>query len=355
MSEASGVSSFTEKAFYLSEFRERTLAIAWIGDAEAEPVREVLDELERNRTRVLLLVPDAALGERLGARVIDASTPRVLGPVWRALRASPRAALRLVPGVRFAASCRVLAASLGIAKLIFLDATGALVRGDGSRISFVDLEELSELLAEPVGDAAKRAPLLCEIEAALRDGVPAVNLCTAAGLGEELFSYAGSGTLFTRDGYVEVRRLGIDDLDAAHDLIARGVAEGYLAERDDAAVDRVLADSFGAFVEGRHLAGIGALISHPASRSGEIASLYTLTRFLGEGIGSHLVPALCAAAAARGDAFVFACTATERVAAFFERHGFRRVGPEEIPVEKWLGYDAERRDRVVCLRAELPA
>ena len=56
----------------------------------------------------------------------------------------------------------------------------------------------------------------------LEAGLPAVNICSAEGLAEELFTYAGSGTLFTRDRYMSVRRLGIDDFDAAHDLIHRG-------------------------------------------------------------------------------------------------------------------------------------
>ena len=347
--------SFTEKAFYLAEFRERTLAIACGAEevADGSRVVSVLDELEANRTRVVLLTPDARLAERLGAHVVEAPEPRPLGSVWRAARSCPRVALALEGGESFPAACREIAASLGVPKLIFLDARGALVRGDGSRVSFVDLGELQALLANPSGEVAKRASLLREVEAALRGGVPAVNVCTAEALGEELFSYAGSGTLFTRDRYVDVRRLGIDDLDAVDDLIARGVAEGFLAERSEEEIDGVVAGGYGAFVEGRHLAGIGALIPHPESRSGEIASLYTLTRFLGEGIGSHLVPVLCATARERGNAFVFACTTSERVARFFERHGFRRVDPEAIPAEKWRGYDGGRRARVVCLRREL--
>jgi GNAT superfamily N-acetyltransferase len=141
---------------------------------------------------------------------------------------------------------------------------------------------------------------LREIDAALRGGVDAVNLCTAAGLDEELFSYAGSGTLFTETRYVDVRPLGIDDFPAASDLFARGVAEGFLALRSEPEVDRVLANGYGAFVERSHLAGIGALVPHPESGTGEIASLYTLTRFLGEGIGGHIVSALCQVARERG-------------------------------------------------------
>jgi amino-acid N-acetyltransferase len=345
---------FTEKAFYLADFRERTLAVACAADAIADPapVRSVFAELGENRTRILLLTTDGSVARQLDADVVAVAPERAVGSVWRALRSSPRVALLLESGDSFAAACRALAVSLRVSKLIFLDAPGALLRGDGLRLSFVDLAELGALLQAPIGDAGRRAPLLREIEAALRGGVSAVNLCTAAGLDEELFSYAGSGTLFTVGRYVDVRPLGIDDFGAANDLVARGVAEGYLSERSPEELDRVLDNGFGAFVERRHLAGIGALIPHAESGTGEIASLYTLTRFLGEGIGGHLVAALCQAARERGDACVFACTTTERVAGFFERNGFRRVSPEDIPAEKWRNYDPARRPRVLCVRRD---
>jgi amino-acid N-acetyltransferase len=347
---------FTEKAFYLADFRERTLAIAGAADALADPapLRSVFADLEQNRTRIVLLTSDAACARSLDTPVVALPREHALGSVWRALRSSSRVALLIGAGDSFPAACRALATSLRIAKLIFLDPLGALVRGDGARLSFVDLGELTALLADPIGDAARRASLLREIDAALRAGVAAVNLCTAAGLDEELFSYAGSGTLFTVGNYVDVRPLGIDDFAAASDLVARGVAEGYLALRSESELDRVLANGFGAFVERSHLAGIGALVPHPESGTGEIASLYTLTRFLGEGIGGHLVAALCRVARERGYSCVFACTTSERVAGLFERNAFRRVGAGDLPAEKWRDYDRERRARVLCLRREIP-
>jgi amino-acid N-acetyltransferase len=342
---------FTERDFYLADFRERTLAVAGTPEAlaNAAPLRSVFDELVRNRTRIVLLTSDVASARALDVPVVSGPDASELGSLWRALRSAPRAALLLEPGDSFASACRGLAVSLRVAKWIFLDESGGLVSRDGTRLSFVDLAELADLLAHPSSDAARRAPLLREVEAALRGGVAAVNLCTAAGLDEELFSYAGSGTLFTVGRYVDVRPLGIDDFAAAADLVARGVAEGYLAPRSEAELDRVFANGFGAFVEGRHLAGIGALIPHAESRTGEIASLYTLTRFLGEGIGGHLVAALCQVARERGHACVFACTTAERVAGFFERNGFRRVSPENVPAEKWRDYDPARRPRVLCV------
>jgi hypothetical protein len=47
---------------------------------------------------------------------------------------------------------------------------------------------------------------------------------------------------------VQVRHLGVDDFDAAQDLVRRGVAEGYLAPRSRDGVDEILAGGFGAFV-----------------------------------------------------------------------------------------------------------
>lgn len=349
---------FTEKTFYLSEFRDRTIAIAAPARALPgwAPLEPVLKELEANRTALVLLSDDAALLGRLPATpVLRAPVERLEGVVWRALRGAARAGIALEGGSSFAAAGCDIALRLRVPKLVWLDPGGGLREQKDARHSFVDLDELAALVdAGLPGEPPERAALLRETLRGLRSGLRAVNLCTGEGLADELFTYAGSGTLFTRERYVDVRPLGIDDFDAADDLIARGVAEGYLASRSPEQLDRVFACGVGAFVEGRYLAGIGALLPYPQSRAGEIASLYTLTRFLGEGIGSHLIAALCARAEQQGYDFVFACTTTERVAGFFERHGFRRVPSDEVPAEKWRDYDRRRRPLVRCLRLELP-
>ena len=345
---------FTEKGFYLGEFRGRTLAVvlpdrALASGAVLEPV---LKELERNPTRVVLISADPdAVTALLGTPLLASDDERLEGAVWRGLQRGPRVGLIVDASAGFSARCREIAVRLGVPKLVWLDRRGGLLQRDGSRWSFVDLEDLEDLVRS--GEMGDRSDLLREIEAALRGGVPAVNLCTPEGLGHELFSYAGSGTLFTRERYVDVRPLGVDDFAAAHDLVARGVAEGYLTPRTDRELDLVFANAVGAFVEGRHLAGIGALLPVAASSAGEIASLYTLTRFLGEGVGGHLVAALLERARALHCDFVFACTTTEPVAGFFERLGFERVPSERIPDDKWRSYDVLRRPRVRCLLYDL--
>jgi N-acetylglutamate synthase-like GNAT family acetyltransferase len=357
MAERVRAEPFSEKGFYLSEFRGRTLAIAARAEqlGRREPLAALLEELEANDTRVVLVSTERGVVEDLaGAGALTSAAPRFEGEVWRALSRRPRVGIVAEEGEGFAPACREIVLRLGISKLVWVDPDGGLCRADGGRSSFVDLEELRRLLREPAaGPHTPRLALLREVELALSAGVAAVNLTSLEGLADELFTYAGAGTLFTRERYVEVRRLGLDDYDAADDLIARGVAEGYLAPRTAEEIERVLANGFGAFVEGCHLAGIGALLEHPAAGAGEISSLYTITRFLGEGIGGHLVRFASQRARERGFGFVFACTTAERVVGFFERQGFRRVEGDEIPAEKWRAYDPQRRPRLHCLRHDL--
>lgn len=350
-------SGFSERQFYQQEFRGRTLAIALAetGDADPALLAPSLAALAEGGARAVVLAAERARLEKAGAApVLEASTPRLEGEVWRRLRERGRVGIAVGVGPAFAAASRNLVARLGLSKLVWIDPGGGLRRAEGERVSFLDIEDLRGLLAADGslrGDP--RLPLWRHVESLLASGIPAVNVCDLAGVEDELFSYAGSGTLFTRERYVSVRMLGVDDYDAAHDLLRRGLEEGYLAPRTPEQIDEVLASGFGAFVEGRHLAGIGALLVLHGARVGEIASLYTLTRFLGEGVGGHLVAFAARRARSLDLDAVVACTTSDPVGSFFERQGFRVVPPEEIPSEKWRHYDPERRARVRCYRLDL--
>jgi amino-acid N-acetyltransferase len=341
---------FSEREFYLREFRGRTLLVVHPG-GDAETLLPVLDVLFRDRARVVVASPSDAVLDSLSAKpVLDPADPRLEGEAWRALSAAPRVGVRL-PLDAMAPAVRTVAVRLGVFKLVWLDPGGGLVTREGDRQSFVHGEELAGWTADPTAhlQSLERLDLWTDVASMLDAGVPAVNVCSADGLDAELFTYAGVGTLFTRDRYIHVRRLTLDDFDAAADLIARGVDEGYLAPRSQAQTDQVLAGGFGAFVEERHLAGMGSLLPL-GETAGEVSALYTLTRFLGEGIGPHLVEFACQRALELGYDRVFACTTSDRVSAFFGRNGFEPVGTEALPLEKWADYDAERLARVQCHR-----
>ena len=347
---------FSERGFYLSELRDCTIAIAGAGRelqnrAALEPV---LKDLEANQTRVVLISDRSEVLESLLAiDVLKADELATLpGRAWRQLGRSLRIGIAIDPGPGFGAAVRAIVLALGIRKLVWVDLAGGLVRKGRERDSFVNVEELRARIR---GNQQRSAPseMLVEIEAMLSAGVSAVNLCTAAGVADELFTYNGSGTLFTSREYLDVRRLGLDDFDAAADLIVRGIAEGYLAPRSREQIERVLANGIGVFIGGNHLAGIGTLLMYSLERAAEIACLYTLTRFLGEGVGGHLIRFASETAERDGCRYLFACTTSERVIAFFGRNGFRCVDADTLPAEKWRDYDPARRANVRCLRRDL--
>lgn len=351
---ATTIGQFTERGFYLGEFRRRTLGfvVPPTDVPDFDQLSSVFAELVDNETRVVVLAADAECADRMGAAIVAADAGSTWpATVWRGLRKLGRAVV-VVAGDSFEAGVREAALRMRLGKLVWLRSRGGLIGPRGNSISFMDSEELRQHCASLSG-AAEDLSLLAEITGLLEAGIPSVNLCSAEGLDGELFTYAGSGTLFTRDRYADVRFLSVDEYDAASDLIARGVAEGYLLERDAEALDRVLAGGIGVFIEGRHLAGVGALLPHAEAGAAEIASLYTVTRYLGGGIGHQIVAFAVDRARKRGIRYVFACTTSHQVVAFFERSGFRRVGGESIPAAKWQGYPRERRERLACLRLDL--
>ncbi len=356
--------AFSERDFYLAEFRGRTLAIALSGEPPIEGegrlvVEQVLADLAANGTGVILLGADERLLTELSAGpALAASGPTWVGAVWRGLQKHPSVGLLGSPGETLPVFCSRVALELRLAKLVWLGSRGVLWLPGGRRRSLVDVAALDHCLREMdhEGSAAAEmasAELLREIEKMISAGVSSVSACLPNGLANELFTYAGSGTFYSPDGYTEVRPLALDELDAAENLIQRGVEEGYLRHRSEQELELALINGFGAFIEGRYLAGIAALLPYRDEAAGEIASLYALTRFLGEGVGAHLVRFAVEHARAQGLRYVFACTTRERVESFFERSGFRRVSPDELPASRWKGYDADRLPELLCLRRDL--
>jgi N-acetylglutamate synthase-like GNAT family acetyltransferase len=385
---------FGERDFYLEEFRGRSVLIA-VSPAVAAaridlgPLAAAVRDLVVNDTRVLLWWPDVggpaerrlrgALRRAKGLarrrvrppipflRLGEAASPSaapdaVRAELWAALRRE-RLCVLVAGGAGepdFPCSATALAAALRVPKLVLVDPRGGLLAAAPKRLSFADTNVLDTLLRQ--GEAewsglGDRRDLLVAVRDALGSGVESVNVCPPEGVAEELFTYEGSGTLFTRGDYCRIAPLGLDDFAQAERLLERGQREGLLKLRSPDEIAEVLAVGFGATVCERHLAGIAGLLTAPyeAEAAGEIVGLYTITRFKGEGIGERLVTRLLEEAERRGLAYVFACAVDHRAAQFFARVGFERVAPGDVPAVKWEGYDARRRARVAVLRRRLAA
>jgi N-acetylglutamate synthase-like GNAT family acetyltransferase len=397
------VEDFGEKEFYLDEFHSHTLCFAVaLRDCERpdgfESLGRVLRELIANETRVIALlgVPErgrdlpaelARVRRRLQRLVLTDDTARRFPAVrgrrsasesfadlsrrrvgehdlvaslttsWLTLRKQPLL-VGLVEEPRLIDLAQRLAGRLRVHKLVLVEAEGGISSAAGTPLSFMDETMLTAVLqpgqAEWAGLATRRATLDA-VRAALLAGVHAVNLCTIEGLARELYTYEGSGTLFTSEDYCRIERLGIDDFEEVERLIARGQREGYLKPRTPADVARVLINGFGAEIGSHHFAGVCGLEveAYRAEHVGEIVGLYTITRFKGEGVGGRLVARTLEEAQALGLRYVFACTVDERAQVFFERQGFASVSPDDVPAAKWVGYERQRRARLKIMRYDL--
>lgn len=392
---AAGDDPFAEKRFYLDEFHEKTLFFALApeerGEAGLEGLLRIARELLREDARVVVMVEDVEIARRLEQRfrraaaaslsqplfpaaaedkrrrsiVVDVDGPipeerelPILLRLWSLLRAGPIAVLRMPRSswVEMAGAAVRLATRLKVHKLVLLDPEGGV--GPGRPMSFLDESVLETLLAEGEAEWAglgHRRPLIDAIREGLLGGIPSINLCTLDGLDRELYTYEGSGTLFTLEDYCRVDRVGIDDFREVESLLERGQREGFLKIRSREEIGQILFTGFGATIGSGHLAGVGSLLVDPYRdlATAEIVALYTISRFAGEGVGARLLERLLAEARKRRLTSVFACTTEERAAQFFLRHGFRSVEPADVPPAKWLGYEEERKARILIFKREL--
>jgi amino-acid N-acetyltransferase len=374
-------SQFSEKSFYLEEFRGKALLFALIPPAgrrlsELSSLVKTLRELRRNQTPCLVAADRDAtpmLLRRIG-RLSSQLSPHIFTPAHRITRRRPYpadsalgelwlelsvTALAIISieseePTEFLHFVRALASRLRVFKAILLDRAGGLRQAHDQRISFLEMRRIGYLTR-----AAETAPMqravLRAIKYMLERDVGSVNLTTPNGVYEELFSYLGTGTLFTKARYGTARPISIDEFDQAHALIERGQSEGTLLARTRTEVARLLPTCVGYRLGEGQLAGICALLTEPyqRQRAGEITALYTLTRFQREGVASELVREVLNEACARRLKYVFACTSEPHAARLFERLGFQRVSPEEVAAAKWHGYDQARRARLLVFRHDL--
>ena len=374
--------STAERDFYLKEFRGKSLLFALrakdiTAPGDREVVQEVLRALVLNETRVILLVetneatPEHCAVEGLHTQLshtlngLPAPVPLVPESdedqrclsVLETLRAVPvfiglwPARARL-PALQ---SARQLASRLTVYKLVILDPQGGLT-ASGVPLSFLNGSHLEELLSHDArGELPhERHQQLETARLALEGGVASVSLCSPASLAKELFTYEGCGTFFTLTDYCQAERLALDDFSEAERLIQRGEQEGALKKRTPSEVSQLLLHGYGARLgTERDLVGLCALLPYAADNAGEIAGLYTLRRFHGEGIGSRLVGKTITEGRERGLAYLFACTNQEGARRLFERFGFRQVTPDAVPATKWHAYAPERKRAMSVYKREL--
>ncbi len=369
----------TEKSFYLEEFYGKSLLFALIPPSgerlsELDSLNRTLRELRRNQTRCIVIASTRALPRlmrRLG-RLAPPHPPLRFNPatglrsrpyppdsaisaLWQALRAGPIVVAETETGapMDLVIFAQQLASRLRVFKLLLLDRAGGLVDGAGNRLSFVQIGRARRILKD-VSSAHRRA-LVRAASRAISAGVASVSLVSPREVYEELFSFSGTGTIFTEGGYGLVRQISIDDFEEVEALIIRAQNEGFLLARSEGEIGRLLPSCFGYRIGDEHLAGVVSLLTEPyrRERAGEITALYTLTRFQGEGVAAELINAVIKEARIRRLRYVFACTTEQRAAHLFGHLGFQRVEQQAVPPAKWRGYDKKRITLLSIFRCDL--
>src|SRR5215469_5789394 len=370
---------FTEKSFYLEEFYGKSLLFALVPPSgerlsELDSLNRTLGELRRNQTRCIIIASTPALPrlmKRLG-RLAPRHAPLRFNPatglrsrpyppdsavsaLWQALETGPIVVAEAAAGqpgevVMFA---QQLAARLRVFKLLLLDRGGGLVDRSGNRYSFVQIGRVRSLMKNVC--SPHRRGLVRAASRAIEAGVASVSLISPREVYEELFSFSGTGTIFTEGGYGNVRQISIEDFEEVEALIIRAQNEGFLLSRTEGEIARLLPSCFGYRIGDEHLAGVVSLLTEPYHRdhAGEITALYTLTRFQGEGVAAELMKAVLREARERRLRYVFACTTEQRAANLFEHFRFRRVDPQAVSPAKWRGYDKTRIALLSIFRCDL--
>lgn len=374
--------STAERDFYLKEFRGKSLLFALrakdiTAPRDRDVVREVLRALVLNETRVILLVEtDASTPERRAVEGLHTQLSHALNGIPAPVTLLPESdedqrclsileTLRTAPvfiglwpaQARLPAlqNARQLANRLTVYKLVILDPQGGLT-ASGAPLSFLNGSHLEELQAHGArGEIPhERHRQLETARLALEGGVASVSLCAPADLAEELFTYEGCGTFFTLTDYCQAERLALDDFPEAERLIQRGEQEGALKKRTPSEISQLLLHGYGARLgTERDLVGLCALLPYIADNAGEIAGLYTLRRFHGEGIGSRLVGKAITEGQARGLTYLFACTNQAGARRLFERFDFHQVKPDAVPATKWHAYAPERKRAISVYKRAL--
>ena len=377
--------SFAEKDFYLDEFHEKSLlfvldAADLASETDVTAALEVFETLLRNETQLLFLIKaDETESEQRRVRALykhlarvakvvspalvvlpaDGTDEDLFVPIWTVLRGN-EVCVSLWPtgtSVPLVAVAQRVAVNLRVYKVVFIDPAGGLTT-DGKPLSFMNGAVLRELLrpgeAEWAGLETRRV-LLDAICYVLEGGISSVTLCPLAGLGRELFTYEGDGTLFTLTDYCQVEKLGIDDFREVEQLLQRGEREGYLKPRSLHETTVLLLHGYGARVGPApgELAGFCALLPYPEAGAAEVVGLSTITRYQGEGIGGRIVDQMVIEGEQQHLTYIFACTTQEGAQRLFERHGFRRVTPDEVTERKWHEYSSERKQQIAVYRRNL--
>ncbi len=364
-----------------SLLRQRGLASVYHGNyrvTDAQAIGCVIDAVGRIYVEI-----EALLSQGLADTPMANSTIRVVGGNF--ITARP---VGVVDGVDLQYSGQVrkidaegIRAQLGLGNIVLLSCTGSSPTGE---IFNLAMEEVAEavatslladklifltdspgatdidgaLLDELTVDAAERLISLGDwLSADLRRYLPCAVRSSRAGVGRvhligydedgtllrELFTHDGVGTVITRESLEQLRDARADDIGGLVALIEPLEEDGTLVRRSREMLEREIT-RFSIVEHDGVIVGCAALYPYGEGQA-ELACLAVHPHYRRWGYGALLMKRIEARARASGVARLFVLTTV--TAHWFKERGFAVRQIDDLPAEKRLVYNLQRRSSVL--------
>lgn len=238
------------------------------------------------------------------------------------------------------------AIALDADKLIFLMDTDGVQDKDGSLLKELTIAEASKILSgkrklpDDVGLFLPCAVRACE------GGVARTHLVsrhTDGALLQELFSDEGIGTMVVESTLSTLRDATIEDVGGILQLLKPLEEEGILVKRSRELLEREIG-RFVVLEHGHRIIGCAALYPFADERAGELACLAVQPSYRNHGYGDVLLKHIAARAQTMKLHKLFVLTT--RTAHWFIERGFKEVEVEQLPAQKKMLYNYQRRSKV---------
>ncbi len=238
------------------------------------------------------------------------------------------------------------AIALDADKLIFLMGTDGVTDKKGALISELTVAEAKAVLSgkrkltEDLGLFLPCAVRACEA------GVARTHLISRhvdGALLQELFSDVGIGTMVVESTLSNLRNATINDVGGILQLLRPLEEEGILVRRNRELLEREI-DHFVVMEHDRRIVGCAALYPFPDEAAGELACLAVQPSYRSQGYGELLLKYISTQARGLGLHKLFVLTT--RTAHWFVERGFREVDVAQLPAQKKVLYNYQRRSKV---------
>jgi len=160
---------------------------------------------------------------------------------------------------------------------------------------------------------------------------------------QELFSDIGIGSMVVESTLNTLRDATIDDVGGILQLLQPLEAEGILVRRGRERLEREIG-RFVVLEHDRRIIGCAALYPFLEERAAELACLAVQTNYRKQGYGDALLKHILAEAQAQGLHKLFVLTT--RTAHWFIERGFKETDVGQLPTQKKMLYNYQRRSKV---------